>query len=152
VRAAKSALTGKAEHVGYEYQRARGNDETTARALAHGVARNAARLPLSHMLKFKGGVVVSVGEALLDPDRYVGRDCLDPIEPIERDYCARFLRGRRDYVCFIKSFAHGGSVYQLEYDLAAASVALKTCPEEMQATMYGSIVNKFSFVMRSEHG
>jgi hypothetical protein len=153
VRAAKQRLMRRAEHVGFDYQRARGADEATARKLAKGVARNKARLPLSHKLTFKGGIVVTVGEALLDPDRFVNRDCLDPIEPIERDFCARFLRGKHDYVCFVKSFAHGGAVYQLEYDLDAASVALKTCPDEdMRATMYWSITNKFGFVEEAGNG
>jgi hypothetical protein len=146
VRAAKRALTRQAEHVGYDYQRARGADEKTAQALAKGAARGSARLPQSCPLTFKNGAQVTVGEALLDPDRYVNQDCLDPIEPVARDYCARFLRGKNDHVCFVKSFAHGGSIYQLEYSLDAAKVALDTCPADKRDTIYWSIINKFEFV------
>jgi hypothetical protein len=146
VRAAKSALTRRAEHVGFAYQRARGADEKTARALAKGVVRNKARLPLSHKLTFKGGVVVTVAQALLDPDHFVDRDCLDPIEPVARDYCARFLRGKHDHVCFIKSFAHGGATYQLEYGLDAVKVALDRAPPHMRDALFETIVNRFDFI------
>jgi hypothetical protein len=61
--------------------------------------------------------------------------------------------GRNDYVCFVKSFAHGGAIYQLEYGLDAAKVALETCPDEdMRATMYWSITNKFHFVEEADNG
>jgi hypothetical protein len=146
VRAAKKALTREAEHAGFDYQRARGADEKTARKLAKGVVRNKARLPLSHKLTFKGGIVVTVAQALLDPDRYVNRDCLDPIEPIERDFCARLLRGKHDTVCFIKSFAHGGATYQLEYGLDAVKVALDRAPASMRAALFETLVNRFDFI------
>jgi hypothetical protein len=146
VAVAKSALRPKAEHVGYTYQRVRGHDEKTARTLAKGAARGSARLPQSCPLSFKGGVQVTVGEALLDPDRYVNRDCLDPIEPVARDYCARFLRGKNDHVCFVRSFAHGGCVYQLEYSLDTAKVALDTCPDDKRETTFESILNKCDFI------
>jgi hypothetical protein len=144
VQAAQRSLQATAEQVGYERWRARGADDATARRLAQGVARDMVLLPLHQHLGFKRLPTVTVREALLDPDRYVNQDLLDPVEPIRGDYCARFLRGKRDYTCFIKSFAHGGRVYQLQYDFAAAEVALKTCPKNLRGDTYWSIVNKFN--------
>jgi hypothetical protein len=144
VAAAKNALCQQAEDVGYEYQRAKGADDATARAFAKGVTRNSVVLPLGKRLYFKGGDVVTVREALLDAGHFVKRDCLDPVEPVTRDYCARFLRGNRDYTCFVKSFAHGGHIYQLQYDFDTAQAALATCPTALRGITYWSIINKFN--------
>jgi hypothetical protein len=144
VQTACKSLRKQAERIGYEYQRARAADDATAKAFTKGVTRSSVILPLAMHLRFKGGEVVTVREALLDPSRYVGGDCLDPAEPVLGDYCARFLRGKKDHTCFIKSFAHGGQVYQLQYDFATAQVAIVACPENKRGEAYWSIINKFA--------
>jgi hypothetical protein len=142
VKAAQDGLKQYAEHVAYEYQRIRGADEATARAMAQGIGNNAVMLSLGQRLYFKRAGTLTVREALLDADRYIGQDCLDPVEPIRRDYCARFLRGKQDYTCFVKSFAHGGQIYQLQYDIETAKRAILACPTELQPITYYSLKRK----------
>jgi hypothetical protein len=143
VEEAQRALRKQAEHVAYDYQIQRGADPKTAGEMARGIIRKCVTLPLHQRLYFKNGEVVTVREALANPDRYVNQTCLDPVEAIPRDWCARFLRGKKDHTCFIKSFAHSGQIYQLQYDLSAAAVALENAPKDLRAEMYWSIVNKF---------
>jgi hypothetical protein len=144
---AKATLKPTAEKKGVTYHVARGASEETARALVRGDHNGETILPLTVPLVFREFGRISVREALLDPDRYNGRDCLDPVEPTYRSkWCARFIkgdgrtRGSRDGTCFIKSFAHGGKTYQLAYDFETADVALKTCRPDLKPQTYWSCV------------
>jgi hypothetical protein len=89
------------------------------------------RLPASYPLEFRPGrEKATVMDVLIDPNRYLGRDLNDPLEPdYPSGYCARILRGNRSFSdgsLFIHSYAHGECYYLLApevgQDLMAAAL------------------------------
>jgi hypothetical protein len=143
VERAIAAVSDDAKAKAIAHAKARGLNDAEAQRFAKGIRNGEVVLAATDRLTFKGIGTVTVREALLDPDKYVGRDLLDPlVKSHGRDYCARFLRGRTDGTCFVKSFMDGGKIYQLPYDLETAAKALATCREDLRPATYWSCVRK----------
>ena len=76
----------------------------------------------------------TVADVLADPAQFVGETLADPIEGPEYGSCAMIMR-RADGTVWIKSFAHGGSSYELRQDFAAVKAALeKTAKDDVPET------------------
>jgi hypothetical protein len=132
VATAMAAVRGEGMRKSIAHAERHGLSPSAAMAFARGVARNKVMLSRNWPLTFRNKGAVTVREALLDPDAYVGCDLLDPLDPKPGRWQARFLRGRRDDACFVKSFAHGGQHCQLEYDLDQLARSLETATKDLR--------------------
>jgi hypothetical protein len=72
--------------------------------------------------------VVTVGDVLADPDKYVDEPLADPLEgPAYGRQTAKVLR-RPDGSLFVNSFAHGGQAFELKLDAGAIGKLLAQTP------------------------
>jgi hypothetical protein len=78
---------------------------------------------------------VTVGEVLVDPERYVGETLADPLEGVDYGRCCAMIMRRADGTPWIHSFAHGRTVYELRYDAAHVRKAMEVADKgEVVAT------------------
>jgi hypothetical protein len=61
----------------------------------------------------------TVGDVLADPDKFVGATLADPIEGVSYGAGKAMIMRRSDRTLWINSFAHGRTVYELQYDEAS---------------------------------
>ncbi len=71
----------------------------------------------------------TVGDVLADPDRFVGATLADPLEGPDYGRCKAKVMRRADGTCWINSFAHGRTVYELKHAAAALAAALADVPD-----------------------
>jgi hypothetical protein len=76
----------------------------------------------------------TVGDVLADPERFLEATLADPLGGVVADK-AKLLR-RPDGGLIIHSFAHGGAIYRLLYDYAAAVAAVSGASTEDAAAMF----------------
>ena len=78
---------------------------------------------------------VTVGDVLVDPERYVGETLADPLEGVDYGRCCAMIMRRADGTPWIHSFAHGRTVYELRYDAAHVRKAMEAADKgEVVAT------------------
>jgi hypothetical protein len=80
--------------------------------------------------------IVTVGQVLADPDRYVDETLCDPLEGAAygRDK-AKVLRDRRNLLqLVIYSFAHGGWFYRLCHNARTVGEAIAAAPKNTSST------------------
>jgi hypothetical protein len=66
----------------------------------------------------------TVADVLDDPERFEGETLADPVEGVAYGYGKAVVMIGDDGLPFIHSFAHGRSIYQLRYDVAAVRARL----------------------------
>ncbi|MGO4667705.1 hypothetical protein [Bosea sp. 2RAB26] len=72
----------------------------------------------------------TVGDVLVDPERFEGETLADPLEGEEYGPCkARIMRGD-DGTPWIHSFAHGRTVYELKHDAASVRAVMEKAAKE----------------------
>jgi hypothetical protein len=71
----------------------------------------------------------TVGDILADPDRFVGATLADPLEGIDYGRCKAKVMRRADGTCWINSFAHGRTAYELKHAADAVVSALAEVPD-----------------------
>jgi hypothetical protein len=71
----------------------------------------------------------TVGDVLADPDRFVGATLADPLEGPDYGRCKAKVMRRADGTCWVNSFAHGRTVYELQHSAAAVASALAEVPD-----------------------
>ncbi len=67
----------------------------------------------------------TVADVLADPDRFVGATLADPLEGVEYGRCKAKVMRRASGEVWIHSFAHGRTVYELQYDARDAQAQLR---------------------------
>ena len=67
----------------------------------------------------------TVGDVLVDPERFEGETLADPLEGEEYRPCKARIMRRSDGTPWIDSFAHGGTVYELKHDAASVRRAME---------------------------
>jgi hypothetical protein len=113
------------------------------------------RLPPEYVLEFSDPVIgrVRVADILENPGRFAGEPLADPLEgPEEGPQCAKLLIGNKDGLPFVKSFAHGGAVYQLVVNAAHVEDWVGRQPfQKRDATAIGRSADKFiGLLLRSD--
>jgi hypothetical protein len=86
--------------------------------------------------------IVTVGQVLADPDRYVDETLLDPLEGAAygRDK-AKVLRDRRNPLqLVVYSFAHGGWLYRLCHNARTVGDAIDAAPQKHVVDILSSLV------------
>lgn len=101
-----------------------------ANALRQVQARHRGVLGPDIMLTTDHHDTLSVGQMLLDGEKYVSETLCDPLEGPAYGYGkARIMRSRREPdSVFIHSFAHGGATYDLRHDYNSARRVLEAVP------------------------
>jgi hypothetical protein len=66
---------------------------------------------------------VTVRDVLAHPERFVGATLADPLEGPDYGRCKAKIMRRKDGSCWIKSFAHGHTKYELKHDAASMEIA-----------------------------
>jgi len=86
--------------------------------------------------------VVTVGDVLADPDKYVDEPLADPWEgPSYGRQTAKVLR-RSDGSIFVNSFAHGGQTFELKFDAETIKKILdRTAASNVVETMINHVLN-----------
>jgi hypothetical protein len=69
---------------------------------------------------------VTVRDVLTDPERFVGATLADPLEGLDYGRCKAKIMRRKDGSCWIKSFAHGHTTYELKHDAASMEIAIRS--------------------------
>jgi hypothetical protein len=72
----------------------------------------------------------TVGDVLSDPGRFEGATLADPLEGIKYGVCKAKVMRSGDGTPWIKSYAHGNTVYKLLHDAQAIEEALQKVPAE----------------------
>lgn len=67
----------------------------------------------------------TVSDILADPDRFDGVTLADPVEGVDYGRCKAKIMRRSDGTPWIHSFAHGRTIYDLRYDVAAVRKAME---------------------------
>jgi hypothetical protein len=78
----------------------------------------------------------TVADVLADPGRFEGATLADPLEGIEYGRCKARIMRRPDGTCWINSFAHGRTVYELRLDGRAARTVLEKAPKDEVADTF----------------
>jgi hypothetical protein len=82
----------------------------------------------------------TVGDVLEDPARFIGATLADPLEGIEYGRCkAKVMRGANGHP-WIHSFAHGRTIYELKFDLAALRAKIEAVGANDAADTYARLV------------
>ncbi|WP_439407433.1 hypothetical protein ACNJX9_39460 [Bradyrhizobium sp. DASA03076] len=81
-------------------------------------------------LEFDDLGVVTVGNVLADPDRFIGESLADPLEGVDYGRCKAMVMKGDDDSLLIHSFAHGNGIYYLRHDLRSAKAAFAQAPAE----------------------
>ena len=76
---------------------------------------------------------LTVADVLADPARFDGAALADPIEGVEYGRSTAKIMRRADGTPWIHSFAHGRTVYELKFDLAAARAIIEKAPNPAAA-------------------
>jgi hypothetical protein len=71
----------------------------------------------------------TVADVLADPERFVGATLADPLEGIEYGVCKARVMQREDGSMWIHSFAHGRTLYKLQYDSDGLRDVLAKVPD-----------------------
>jgi hypothetical protein len=87
--------------------------------------------------EFSGSTVTDV---LMNPGRFVGATLADPIEGLPYGRTKAMVMQRPDGSLFIKSYAHGHTVYELRRDYRAIEAALKKSPPDNVAGLFVHLV------------
>src|SRR5712691_8212044 len=123
-RLAPEAAKSKAEFITRQCQRLSertGIDQNRARRVVErqclGILLPDLVLPFDDP-DLTGGTVANVLE---DPSRFEGATLADPLEGVEYGMCKARVMRRTDGTPWIHSFAHGRTVYELRFDVRAAS-------------------------------
>jgi hypothetical protein len=82
----------------------------------------------------------TVADVLMNPGRFVGATLADPIEGLSYGSTKALVMRRADGSLFIKSFAHGHTVYELRRDYRAIQEALKKSPPNDAASLFVRLV------------
>jgi hypothetical protein len=101
-------------------------------ALRHVAVRHAGMLMPSMTLEFDDGDIgiVTVGDVLDDPDRFVGETLADPLEGVGYGRCKAMVMRRDDGEIFINSFAHGRTFYDLAFDASMVRQEIDGAPPQ----------------------
>jgi hypothetical protein len=75
----------------------------------------------------------TVADVLADPPRFDGCSLADPIEGVEYGRATAKVMRRADGTPWIHSFAHGRTIYELKFDLAAVRAVIEKAPEPVAA-------------------
>ena len=67
---------------------------------------------------------VDVAAVLVDPGKYEGEACADPIEGVSYGRTTAKIFLRPDGTPFVKSFAHGGQFFKLMHDYDSIEAAI----------------------------
>ena len=81
-------------------------------------------------LEFDHLGVVTVGDVLADPDRFVDGTLADPLEGIDYGRSKAIVMKNDHDTLLIHSFAHGRGIYFLRHDLRSAKAAFAQAPDE----------------------
>jgi hypothetical protein len=82
----------------------------------------------------------TVADVLDDPDRFEGETLADPHEGVEYGRCKAKIMRKTSGTLFIHSFAHGGCIYQMQYDFDAVKKFLEGHAKEDVATAFLSLL------------
>jgi hypothetical protein len=109
-----------------------------ATALRHVTARHAGKLMPSMRLEFDDGDIgiVTVGDVLDDPDRFVGETLADPLEGTAYGRCKAMVMRRDDGELFIHSFAHGRTFYDLVLDASMMRQEIDGAPPQSSVDVF----------------
>ncbi len=138
VQAEKAALKPEAKtrqsraDKGLAKKLARRSGLTDEQARAQISRRHQGELLPLHPLEFDDRALgkVTVGDVLMDPDRFIEQTLADPLEGVGYGRCKAKLFRRPDGSLWINSFAHGGAQYDLRHDAGSVRAALEGLERE----------------------
>lgn len=78
----------------------------------------------------------TVADVLADPARFLGQTLADPIEGVGYGAGKSMILRRADGEVWVNSFAHGGVIYTLRYDVAAIRAAIDAAPAERAVAVF----------------
>jgi hypothetical protein len=141
-RLAPEAATKRAEYIDREAAKLRDQRPDISDAEAEAVVRkrvDSSILYPDSVLEFDDvemfeGAVVTAGDVLDDPSKYANLTLADPIDGIAGGRGkAKLFIGEDDGRPIIHSFAHGGRVFRLRYDLRAVRERIEAAEDKIEA-------------------
>ena len=84
----------------------------------------------------------TVGDVLADPARFTGETLADPLEGVAYGRCVAKIMRRANGTPWIHSFAHGRTIYLLQYDAGAVRKVLEATPKQEVAANFAILAAK----------
>jgi hypothetical protein len=75
----------------------------------------------------------TVGDVLANPEFFEGETLADPLEGVDYGTCKAKIMRRVDGTPWIHSFAHGRTVYTLQFDARAIAITMASAPADQAA-------------------